>query len=94
MSYELVIADEAFEDADRLIRSLPESRRAEAVDGVDQALQKLAANPLLASTVNLGRPTYRFRFEAGGVAYHWAATFRFSEDESQIVVTHVFRIAL
>jgi hypothetical protein len=39
--------DEAFEDADRLIRSLPESRRPEAVDGVDQALLKLAANPLL-----------------------------------------------
>jgi hypothetical protein len=75
VSYELAIADEAFEDIERLIDSLPEARRAEAVAGVDEALQRLAANPLLAPKLNLGRPTYRFQFTAGGVGYHWAATF-------------------
>jgi hypothetical protein len=50
--------------------------------------------PLLAGKLHLGRPTYRFRFTAGGVGYHWAATFQYAEDEQRVVVTHVFRIAL
>lgn len=94
MSYELEIADEAFTDLSRLIKSLPPGRQDEAIEGTDAELQKLAANPLLAPKVHLGRPTYRFHFKAGGTGYHWAATFVFSEDEKRIIITHVYRLAL
>ncbi len=94
MSYELDIADEAFADLERLIESLPEPRRAEAIDGIQAALLTLTANPMLAGKQSLGRPTYRFRFTAGGVGYHWAATFAYSADETRIIITHVYRIPL
>lgn len=42
----------------------------------------------------LGRPTYRFQFVVHGVHYHWAATFKYAEDEGTIVITHVFRVAM
>jgi len=41
-----------------------------------------------------GRPTYRFHFTLDEVGYHWAATFKFAEDERTIVITHVFRTPL
>ena len=91
MSYELDITDEAVEDLDALLESLPSDRRADAVEGVDVALQKLAANPLLAPRQHLGRPTYHFQFMAGGVGYHWGCTFRFSEDEKSLQITHIYR---
>ncbi len=48
MSYELVVSDEAADDLHALIESLPSSRRRDALDGVEAALIRLAANPLLA----------------------------------------------
>jgi hypothetical protein len=66
MSYALEITDTASEDLLALIESLPANRREDAIEGVDVALQKLAANPLLAPRQHLGRPTYRFSFVAGG----------------------------
>jgi hypothetical protein len=91
MSYALDIADEAVEDLEKLLDSLPSARRADAIEGVDVALQKLAANPFLAPRRHLGRPTYHFQFTAGGVGYHWGCTFRFSEDEKGIQITHIYR---
>lgn len=94
MSYALDITDDAADDLNRLIASLPADRRADAFNGVETALDRLAANPRLAVSQHLGRPTYRFSFRAGGVGYHWAATFQYSEDESTIQVTHVYRVSL
>lgn len=91
MSYALEITDEARDDLERLVDSLPAARRPEAIDGVDVALSRLAANPGLASGRHLGRPTYHFEFLSGGVSYHWAVTFQFSEDERAIQVTHMYR---
>lgn len=94
MSYALLVSDEAADDLRALIESLPASRRRDALDGTDRALERLAANPLLAQRQSLGRPTYYFRFTAEGVTYHWGCTFQYSEDESSLCVTHVFRVSL
>lgn len=94
MAYALDLADEAVEDLEALLNSLPESRRRDALDGVEAALNKLAANPLLAIKQHLGRPTYRFQFVAGRVHYHWGATFAISEDEQRIIITHIFRVPM
>jgi len=94
MSYELAIAPEGEQDLDRLIDSLPARRREAALDGVLAEFEKLAANPSLAVRSTLGRPTYRFSFVAEKVHYHWAATFKYAQDERTIVITHIFRVAL
>jgi plasmid stabilization system protein ParE len=91
MSYELELTDVAAEDLHALVESLPVDRRADAIDGVETALLKLAANPLLAARQHVGRPTYHFQFVAGGARYHWGATFSYSEDESHIRITHIYR---
>lgn len=61
-----------------LIDSLPAGHRRDALNGVDAALERLAANPLLGSRGHLGRPTFHFRSPSG----------------STFCVTHVFRAAL
>lgn len=94
MSYEPELTDEAVEDLRTLIDSLPSARRRDAFDGVETALTRLAANPLLASRQHLGRPTYQFQFSAGGVAHHWACTFVFDEDEARIRITHIYRVRM
>lgn len=94
MSFELQVSEEAIEDLHQLIDSLPTPHRRDALNGIDAALERLAANPLLATRGHLGRPTYHFEFRAGDVHYHWGCTFRYTEDESGICVTHVFRAGL
>ncbi len=94
MSYELAIAPEAEQDLNRLVESLPKRRRQAALDAVLAELEKLAVNPSLAVQSMLGRPTYRFSFVAENVRYHWAATFKYAQDERAIVITHIFRVAL
>ena len=94
MSYALAITPEAEEDLSRIVKSLPSKRRQRALDAVAQELEKLAANPSLAVRSTLGRPTFRFSFTARQVAYHWAATFKYSQDERTIVITHIFRVPL
>ena len=94
MSYALDITDEAAEDLERLIESLPADRRADALNGVETALERLAANPKLAVRQPLGRPLYRFSFRAADVTYHWGATFQYGQEERTIQVTHMFRVAL
>ena len=94
MSYELAVSDEAIEDLHALIDSLPSSRRRDALDRVEAALERLAANPLLALRQHLGRPTYHFPFTAGNVRYLWGCTFVYADDERSIRITHIFRVAL
>lgn len=94
MSYELAITPEAEQDLARLIDSLPAKRRGAALDGVLAELEKLAASPSLAVKSTMGRPTYRFSFIADRVRYHWAALFKYSPDETSIVVTHLYRVPL
>ena len=94
MSYEPELTDEAAEDLRALIESRPSSRRRDALDEVEAALTRLAANPLLAQRQHLGRPTYPFQFRAEGVAHHWACTFAFDEDEKRIRITHIYRVGM
>jgi plasmid stabilization system protein ParE len=94
MSYALVITDEAVEDLHALIDSLPRSRRRDALDNVEAALTRLAANPQLGQRQYLGRKAFHFPFRAGNVSYHWGCTFMITEDEAGLVVTHFFRAAL
>jgi hypothetical protein len=92
MSYALVIAEEAGDDLLALVESLPSSRRADAIEAVNRELTRLSANPLPKAREYLGRPAHEFTFEAGGVSYHWGATYRISEDETSLVITHVFKV--
>ena len=94
MSFELVITDEAADDLHALIESLPSSRRRDALDSVDAALTRLAANPRLGQSQYLARKAFHFSFRAESVGYHWGCTFLITEDEAQLVVTHIFRASL
>jgi hypothetical protein len=94
MSYELLVSDEAGDDLRALIDSLPASHRRDALNGVDSAVARLAANPMLAQRKHLGRPTYHFQFVAGGVTYHWGCTFVHTQDETSIRITHIYRVLL
>ncbi len=94
MSYEPDITDEAFEDLQRIIESYTPERQSAVLDALDEALVRLAANPRLGIRGPLGRPTYFFTFEIGGTRYHWAATYCYSQDETKIVVTQVYRSAM
>lgn len=94
MSYEPELTDVALEDLHALIDSLPASRRRDATDAVIAAIETLAANPRLGQREHLGRPSYHFRFVAGGVTHHWGCTFKLSPDEARITITHVFRVGL
>jgi len=94
MAYVLELADEAAEDLNDLIESLPSARRRDATDAVEEAFLRLEANPRLAQAGPLGRLTYRFSFVAGKVHYHWEGTCCYSEDEERIIVTHVYRVPL
>ncbi len=94
MSYGLDITPEAEGDLARLIDSLQPDRRSAAFDAVLQSLRALAANPGLATRTRFDRPTYRFSFTAGGVRYRWVASFRYSKDESRVVITQLYRLKL
>lgn len=94
MSYKLAITPEAAADLDRLVASLPATRRSVALEAVLAELQLLAEDPSLAAKRRIGRPSFRFKFVAEKVGYWWEATFQYSQDESAIVVTHLFKIRL
>ena len=94
MSCAIVITDVAEQDLHRLIDSLPASRRRDALEAVDEATQRLAANPRLAQQLYLDRRALHFGFRAAGVDYHWGAAGVISEDEASVVITHFFRVPL
>lgn len=94
MSYKLGITPEATEDLERLVATLPAARRSRALDAVLFNLEALAEDPSLAVKRHIGRPSFRFKFSVDDVGYWWEAVFRYSEDESTIVITHLFRVRL
>lgn len=92
MSYALVIAEEAADDLLALVESLPSSRRADAVEAVDRELARLSSNPLPKARSYFGRPAHEFTFKAEGVTHHWGATYTISEDETSLIITHVYKV--
>jgi hypothetical protein len=92
MSYALEIADEAADDLLALIESLPSSQRADAIEFIDAELQRLASEPLPKAREYFGRPAHEFTFRASGVTHRWGATYRISEDETSLVITHVYKM--
>lgn len=91
MSVSLHVTDLALESLGELADSIAPDHWAELEFAVDAELQKFAANPLLASGPILKRPIFRFSFTVSGVSHHWAAVYRWTEDEETIVITQFFR---
>ena len=94
MSYALAVTDGAVASLHNLIDSLPAANRRDAIEAVDAATQRLAANPGLGQSLYLGRRAYHFGFRVGDTGYHWGCAFLLTEDESEIQITHIFRVAL
>ncbi|SRR6266581_2938854 len=92
MSYALEIADEAAEDLLALIESLPSSQRADATDAVEVELNRLTSDPLPRAKEHLGRPAHKFTFRTGAITHRWGATYRISEDERSLVITHIYKL--
>ncbi len=97
MSYELVITVDAELDLNRLIDNLPKSRRVRALEAVEECLRDLAADPAnlgVRSPITLSRPTFPVRFKVDDCHYDWFATFVFQPGETEIAITHMFRLQL
>lgn len=94
MSYALVITDAATEDLHRIVDSLKSSHRRDAIEAVDIATQRLAANPRFGQSTYLGRRAFHFDFQSGDSHYHLGCAFEISPDEETIVITHIFRLPL
>jgi hypothetical protein len=92
MSYALVIADEAADDLAELIASLAPSARAVAIEALDFELNRLSSSPLPRAHDHYGRPAHEFTFKAGNSTYHWGATYKISEDERSLVITHIYKV--
>ena len=92
MSYALVLADQAAAKLEKLRDSLPSRQRADAIEAVDKELSRLCSTPLPRAKDFFGRPAHEFRFQAGGVTHHWGATYRLSEDETSLVITHLYKV--
>ncbi len=93
MAYALAFADTAVEDTERLVDSLPEERRERALDAIEALCLAFAERPLHRSG-RWSTPSFPLHFEVAGVRYYWSAAYRLSEDETTLIVTHVFRVAL
>jgi hypothetical protein len=93
MAYSLVYAPSAIEDLEALVDSLPDERRRRSIAEIDRMLTEFAAKPLFVRHP-FASPTISLTFLAEGVRHYWAATFEISEDEQQIQINHVFRLAM
>lgn len=93
MPYALKFADTAAEDLGRLVDSLPLRRRARSVDAIEAACLAFAERPIRRSTGG-GAPHFPLHFTVDDVHYHWVATYRLTEDETTVIITHVFRVPL
>jgi hypothetical protein len=93
MPYALSFADTAVEDLERLIESLRPNVREEAIDGVEAACQALA-NMSPPPAGHLKVPSFPVHFCVGETHYYWGGTYRITEDERSIVVTHLVRLPL
>lgn len=93
MSYALDITDIGADDLVNLLDLMQSQHREDAFIAIEEALNRLAENPLAVPRGRFERPTYLFQFLTGGVLHRWGAQFRFSQDEKTIVVTRLFRWA-
>jgi len=89
MPYALDFSETAVEDLERLIDSLPASRREKAIERIEAACQAFCERP--EHSQDPSPPTFRLNFEVDGVRYYWTATYRLGLDEGTLIVTHVFR---
>lgn len=95
MPFLLHLTPEAEADLKAILDSYQsERRRREAAAATLAALQRLAANPKLATVGPLGRPAFQFSFKAGGVNHHWAATFLCPPGGKVLIVTQIYRPAM
>lgn len=92
MGYALVITDEAADRLQNLIDSLPQSRRAPAVEAVDAELTRLAESPLPKAKDYFGHPAYEFTFRVSGAVMHWGVTYYVSQDEKSLCVTDCYKV--
>lgn len=90
MPYALDFTETAAEDIENLVLDLPESRREQAFDAIEAACVAFADRPQFKKR-RYGTPSFTLHFRVGKVAYWWAATYRLSEDETTLCITHVFR---
>ena len=94
MSYALAYAATAREDLFRLIDSLPAHRREAAIEAIDRICRAFAGNPVHRSGRHREAPTFPVHFELEGTRYYRAATYRLSDEETTLFITHVFRVPL
>jgi len=90
MPYALEFTDIAAEDIENLVLDLPWTRREKALDAIQASCEAFAKRPQF-RTRPYGAPSFALEFKVSGVTYWWAATYRLSEDETTIYITHVFR---
>lgn len=93
MAYELVITQTAAEDLQLLLADFPPDERNQAIDAIGEACAQFAAKPPYRAG-QWDTPHFLLEFRIGEVRYYWAATYRLTEDETKIAVTHIFRFGL
>jgi hypothetical protein len=94
MAYALAFANTAIEDLNRLVDSLPSSRQDEAVDEIERVVLAFADRPVHRRGRTGSPPSFPIHFRASGTLYYWTGTYRLSEDETTLIITHLFRTGL
>ena len=94
MPFALGFTDTGADDLLRLIESLPHARQEEALEAVERACLTFAASPQHSPSSSFAPPSFRVDFAAGGVRHYWVATYRITEDERSLEITHLFRVPL
>jgi len=93
MPYALKFATTAFEDIQALTATIAPGQQERAVDAIETICRDFADRQRLSS----GRwavPSFPIHFKIDETWYYWAATYRITEDETTVVLTHVFRVPL
>ena len=94
MSYEPELTDVAVEDFNNLIESLPSSRRRDATDAVEAASDQARREPWPRATRVPWTTLLPLQLQGGRCGESWGCTFKISEDETRLVITHIFRTML
>jgi len=94
MPYALAVTHTAADDLDRLIQSLRPEQRPQALDAINNICTQFGLRPQHRRGSPLSPPTFPIHFEVAGTRFYWAATYRISEDETTLVITHMFRVLL
>lgn len=92
MSYALDFADEAAEDLDRLLDSLPPECRAGALESVEAEFLRFAESPIKMMVPGRTRPFIHVAARVADRVQYWGATYKFTQDETRVVITHVYRL--